>query len=134
MAPSGARMWMRMAPPTRASSSQTGLVKPFGPHHCASVAASVQALNTSARGASKVRVMVISRSASSLPGAAVDMGKKTPLYLLRHDHHPGDAEFVGQHAEARREESLGERHRHLAFTAEGGENLVGFGLVLGEDR
>src|SRR5277367_6500642 len=105
MAPSGARMWMRMAPLTRASSSQTGLVKPFGPHHCASIAVSVQALNTSARGASKVRVMVISRSASGFPCAAAVMIN----HSLLHQDHPADAEFVGQHAEPRRKERLGER-------------------------
>src|SRR6266852_1869354 len=54
--PSGPRMWMRMAPPGRTSSSQTGFVNPWGPHHCATRFGSVQALNTSSRGASKTRV------------------------------------------------------------------------------
>ena len=31
----GPRIWMRSAPPMRTSISQTGLVKPLGPHHCA---------------------------------------------------------------------------------------------------
>ena len=40
-----------IAPPMRVS--QTGLVKPCGPHHCAKCIASRHASNTSARGASK---------------------------------------------------------------------------------
>src|SRR6266403_234974 len=47
---------MRMAPPGRASNSQTGFVKRWGPHHFATIFGSVQALNTSSRGASKTRV------------------------------------------------------------------------------
>src|SRR6266852_5213579 len=47
---------MRMAPPGRASNSQTGLVNPCGPHHCATRFGSVHALNTSSRGASNTRV------------------------------------------------------------------------------
>src|ERR1700690_1791266 len=56
-------MWMRMAPPGRASTSQTGIVKRCGPHHFARCFGSVHALNTSSRGASKTRVISISRSA-----------------------------------------------------------------------
>src|SRR5437016_584733 len=52
---------MRIAPPGRTSSSQTGLVNHFGLHHCAMCFGSVQALNTSSRGASKMRVMTTSR-------------------------------------------------------------------------
>src|SRR5258705_9888164 len=47
---------MRRAPPGRASNSQTGFVKRLGPHHCATIFGSVQALNTSSRSASKTRV------------------------------------------------------------------------------
>src|SRR3989442_12554009 len=49
-------------------------VKPFGPHHCATCARSIHALNTSSRGASKTRVRTISRSdvaIASLPVAAI---------------------------------------------------------------
>src|SRR5580704_3879627 len=120
---------MRMAPPTRASISQTGLVKPFGPHHCASIAASVQALNTSARGASKIRVMVISRSTKTLFGAAGAM--RIPSGSLRDENDPADTESVGEHAEARRKESLGHRHRHLAVVGERGKELIRLGLGLG---
>src|SRR5271169_3665936 len=56
-------MWMRMAPPGRASTSQTGIVKRCGPHHFAKCFGSVHALNTSSRGASNTRVISISRSA-----------------------------------------------------------------------
>src|SRR5260221_11199806 len=61
-APSGARMTIRRAPPGRTSISQTRFVKPLGPHHCATCTGSVHALNTSARGASKMRVMTTVRS------------------------------------------------------------------------
>src|SRR5579871_3650853 len=60
--PSGARITIRQAPPTRTSASQTELVQPLGPHHLAKCAGSVQALNTSSRGASKTRVRTTSRS------------------------------------------------------------------------
>src|SRR5271163_1615841 len=55
-------MWTRMAPPTWASNSQTGLVKPFGPHHWARCRGSVQILKTSSRGASRIRTKVSSRA------------------------------------------------------------------------
>src|SRR5579872_6439803 len=55
-------MWTRMAPPGRASQSQTGVVNPCGPHHCARCFGSVHILNTRARGASITRV-----STSSYP-------------------------------------------------------------------
>src|SRR4051812_23612469 len=60
-------MWMRIAPPGRASSSQRGLVKWCGPHHWAMCSGSVQTLNTRARGASKTRVST-SSSPDPLPG------------------------------------------------------------------
>src|SRR6267143_447304 len=55
-------MWMRIASPGLTSSSQTGFVNRCGPHHCATCFGSVQALNTSSRGASKTRVSTNSRS------------------------------------------------------------------------
>src|SRR6202171_2878014 len=66
-------MWIRSLPPTCASNSQTGLVKPSGPHHCAKCCGSVQALNTSARGASNTRVIVTSRSARGFVWTATVM-------------------------------------------------------------
>src|SRR6266851_7585963 len=57
---------MRMAPPGRASSSQTGFVNPCGPHHCATHFGSVQALNTSSRGASNTRVSTNSCSSFAM--------------------------------------------------------------------
>src|ERR1700749_4155282 len=52
-------MQQRNFPPTRKSILQTGAVKPFGPHHCITYFGSVHAFQTSSRGASKTRVIVI---------------------------------------------------------------------------
>src|SRR6516165_602381 len=133
---SGLRMWIRIAPPTRASISHTGLVKPLGPHHRASRSASVHARNTVARGASNTRVMVTSRSASVLSRAATAMIylQASPVKLLRHQNHPMHPELVGKHAEARREECLGERHRNLAALRQRRELLIGVRLIFGDDR
>ena len=60
-APSGARMTIRSVPPGRTSISQTGLVKPCGPHHCAMQVGSAQASNTNSRGASNTRVRSVPR-------------------------------------------------------------------------
>src|SRR5579862_5461636 len=57
--PSGAFMQQRSFPPTRKSISQKGAVKPFGPHHCITYFGSVHAFQTSSRGASKTRVIII---------------------------------------------------------------------------
>src|SRR6266436_1592933 len=57
---------MRMAPPGRASSSQTGFVNPCGPHHCATCFGSVQTLNTSSRCASNTRVSTSSWSSFAM--------------------------------------------------------------------
>src|ERR1700729_1157371 len=57
--PSGPCMQQRSFPPTRKSISQTGAVKPFGPHHCMMYFGSVHAFQTNSRGASKTRVIVI---------------------------------------------------------------------------
>src|SRR5918992_6148009 len=55
-------------PPTRKSIWQKGVVKPFGPHQRIIRSGSVHALNTSSRGASKMRSMTSSCSAGSTPG------------------------------------------------------------------
>src|SRR5712692_6833194 len=57
---------MRIAPPGRTSSSQTGFVNPCGPHHCATRFGSVQALNTSSRGTSKTLVSTNSCSSFAM--------------------------------------------------------------------
>src|SRR6201996_4016407 len=57
--PSGAFMQQRHLPPTRKSISQTGAVKPFGPHHCITYFGSVHAFQTNSRGASKILVTTI---------------------------------------------------------------------------
>src|SRR5258708_11899619 len=59
-------MWMRMAPPGRVSKSQTGFVKPCGPHRCATRFGSVHALNTSSRGASNTRITTNSCSSFAM--------------------------------------------------------------------
>src|SRR5215813_4154480 len=56
---------MRIAPPTRASTSHTGLQNPFGPHHRASCFASVHARKTTSGVAGTLRVRLISISPSS---------------------------------------------------------------------
>src|ERR1700739_3849985 len=57
--PSGDFMQQRNFPPTRKSISQTGAVKPFGPHHCITYFGSVHAFQTISRGASKTLVTTI---------------------------------------------------------------------------
>src|ERR1700761_7547950 len=57
--PSGVFRQQRSFPPTRKSILQMGAVKPFGPHHCMMYFGSVHAFQTSSRGASKTRVIVI---------------------------------------------------------------------------
>src|ERR1700744_4504274 len=57
--PSGAFMQKRDFPPTRKSIWHTGVVKPFGPHHCVTYFGSVHAFQTSSRGASKILVTTI---------------------------------------------------------------------------
>src|SRR5262245_61567 len=56
-------MVRRQVPPGRTSISWMVVVKPFGPHHCATCSGFVQASNTSVRGASKRRVSTTSRPA-----------------------------------------------------------------------
>src|ERR1017187_7416933 len=60
--PSGARWIQRKAPCGRRSISQTASGLPLGSHQCATCSAFVQASKTTARGASKMRVITISRS------------------------------------------------------------------------
>src|SRR5690349_21554049 len=57
--PSGDFMQQSNFPPTRKSISQTGAVKPFGPHHCITYFGSVHAFQTNSRGASKTLVTTI---------------------------------------------------------------------------
>src|SRR5258707_634238 len=78
--PSEARMRIRIAPPARTSSSHTGLVKPFGPHHCATWLGSVQTLNTSSLGASKTRVII--RSHSECSAGVLLLGELLPSALV----------------------------------------------------
>src|SRR5580693_3247111 len=60
--PLGPRLTQRKAPFGRRSISQTASGRPLGSHQCATCSALVQASKTTARGASKMRVITISRS------------------------------------------------------------------------
>src|SRR5580704_12288420 len=60
--PSGARWTQRKAPFGRRSISQTASGAPLGSHQCLTCSALVQASKTTARGASKIRVITISQS------------------------------------------------------------------------
>src|ERR1700720_3972781 len=64
--PSGARFTQRKAPFGRRSISQTASGTPLGSHQCATCSALVQASKTRLRGASKMRVITISRSVGVL--------------------------------------------------------------------
>src|SRR6266513_556126 len=69
---------MPMAAPGRKSNSQTGLENSWGPHHCATCSRSVQALNTSSRGASNTRV---STNSCSLFAMMFPVAILFPLFL-----------------------------------------------------
>src|SRR5580700_8442504 len=60
--PPGARWTQRKTPFGRRSISQTASGMPLGSHQCATCSGLVQASKTTARGASKMRVITISRS------------------------------------------------------------------------
>src|SRR5580692_5674686 len=60
--PSGARWTQQKTPFGRRSISQTASGTPLGSHQCATCSGLVQASKTTARGASKMRVITISRS------------------------------------------------------------------------
>src|SRR5713226_1002272 len=142
-------MSMRMAPPGRASNSQTGFVKPFGPHHCAMCFGSVHTLNTSSRGASKTHVMTSAGIAGFWAGLLplVAMFPLLGFYFVEgltragsvpppriqaprpgsggREVEPDEAVERGDHAtghdrpEALRDPELEERHRHFARQEEG---------------
>src|SRR5580700_4215736 len=58
-------MTKRQTPPGRNSKRDVVVVKPFGPHHCERCLGSVQAANTSSRGASNSRMPMIARGSVS---------------------------------------------------------------------
>src|SRR5438128_3403304 len=64
-------MQRRHVPPGRTSISQEIVMKPSGPHQPAACSASVHALNTRRRGASKIRVMTSSRCADATSALAL---------------------------------------------------------------
>src|ERR1700675_4633577 len=79
--PSGDFMQQRNFPPTRKSISQTGAVKPFGPHHCITYFGSVHAFQTNARGASKTLVTTIRSVSLTVLFVISDL-----LFHLIHNH------------------------------------------------
>src|SRR5216684_3470743 len=143
-APSGARMTIRSAPPGLRSTSQTGLVKVFGPHHFASCFGSVHALKTSSRGALKTRVMVSSRSANGAVRAAVAIEESLFIFQRRRHggvqrvasqryensgglfavDHPRRPEAVGEHAELLRPESFLQLHMYRSVLRHGLVNAL----------
>src|ERR1700750_994190 len=70
---------MRIAPPTRGSTSQTGFVNPFGPHHSARCFASIHARNTNS-GAAAIRLV---RLTSSSPASSTLLFPMQPLLRLQ---------------------------------------------------
>src|SRR5580698_8375257 len=82
MLPLGPRMSMRMSPPGRASHSHIGLVKPRGPHHCATCLTSVHVLKTRLRGAPKMRARI--SSCLACPAAELLPASAMPLLLGFH--------------------------------------------------
>src|SRR5580658_7067797 len=75
-------MSMRIAPPTLASISQSGVVKPFGPHHREACDASVQTAKTSSRGAFNTRLMTTSRPGSNSAGPLLFAWLWFTMFLL----------------------------------------------------
>src|SRR5215467_15721426 len=67
--PSSALRHPRHVPPGCASCSKCVAVKPRGPIHCLACDGSVHTFQTSARGASKMRVMTSTRSSGSMTAA-----------------------------------------------------------------
>src|ERR1700730_8489478 len=78
--PSGPWLTNRNAPFGRRSISQTASGEPLGSHHWATCSAFVQASKTILRGASKSRVMTISRSVGIVTFALLDLS--TAVLLL----------------------------------------------------
>src|SRR3984893_1027509 len=141
MPPSGPRISRRNVPPGRGSISRTVLVNPFGPQNCARCLGSVNSLKTSSRGASNVRATTMTRSSDGLASVAAAMAlilscdRRLPLPRdvrghrpsRRHEDHPWHAEAVGNQAEARGKEGLGQRHPHLPAVGQGSKQPLGLG-------
>src|ERR1700740_2313679 len=108
------------------------MTEPFGPHHSFMRSGSVKHFQTRSRGASNEREMTKSALFVSLV-IAFSTFRREPTRSL-HEDHPADAEFIGEHAETRREEGFAQRHRHLTAGAQGFEQFVGLGLAVGRNR
>src|SRR5579859_365098 len=80
--PSGPRMVCRQWPPGRTSISWMVVVKPLGPHHCATCLGSVNASQTISRGASYTRDVTISRSDATVAGLFLSLIAGMLLLLM----------------------------------------------------
>src|SRR5207237_9322414 len=76
-------MQVENAPPTCSSPLFSVIVKPRGQDHCARCCGSVQARNTRARGASKLRRTVSSRSAAGASALFRALASMCFLYSLQ---------------------------------------------------
>src|SRR6516225_9070652 len=120
-------------PPTRRSIFEATMTEPFGPNHSFMRSGSVKHFHNRSGGASNTRVMT--KSPVLLWVSMIVLRVTAPLTsTLCNKDHPADAEPVGQHAKARREERLPHRHGHLPAGGERVESLVGFVFVLDRDR
>src|SRR6266550_88920 len=73
---------MRIAPPTRGSTSQTGFVNPFGPHHSARCFASIHARNTNS-GDAAIRLVRLTSSSPASSTLLFPMLSSLRLYLAQ---------------------------------------------------
>src|SRR5580693_4405941 len=105
------------------------MTEPVGPNHCFMCSGSVNAFHTSSRGASNTREMTKSALFVAVDTMALTSLFCSPRLFLLDQDHPADAELVGDHAEARREERFRKRHLHLAALGQRIEPALAFGGV-----
>src|SRR5215469_10058529 len=115
-------------PPTRRSILDETTTEPFGPNHSFIRSGSVKHFHTRSAGAANTRVMTKSRAL--LWVSMIVPPPDNLASVLCDQNHPADTELVGQHAKARREERLAERHGDLPTCGERVESLVGFAVVV----
>src|ERR1700730_17647435 len=98
---------------------------------------SLNAWKTSSRGASNMRVMIMTRSSFGLAPVAMVMGLILPCDrrqqgirpLRLYEDHPRHAKAVGNHAETGREKGLGQGHLHLPTVCQRVEQPLGFDII-----
>src|SRR5260221_9296858 len=88
-----------------------------------------------ARGCQKAVLHFSKRTRDRLMIAAESGPLVLRSMLLHCDaNHPANAEAIGEHAEARRPESLAQRHSHLATVGQGCERAIGLGFMRHRER